>query len=108
MENERQPLKTSNEQNCSSHDCGCGGEDSHEGGEGKYLLVQLAVGALLLVTALLVSGGIKPYIFLASYAVLGWKVVYTALKNLFRGKFFDECFLMSAATGGAFAIGEFP
>jgi Cd2+/Zn2+-exporting ATPase len=108
MEIKRQPSKTADEQDCSSHCCGCGGEDAHEEGEGKYLLVQIGIGALLLVTALLVKGDAKPYVFLASYAVLGWKVVYTALKNLLRGKFFDECFLMSAATGGAFAIGEFP
>jgi len=91
-----------NEQGCSS----CGGHDRDGGGKRQF--VQLGAGALLLVAALLVKGDAKPYIFLASYAVLGWKVVYTALRNLLRGKFFDECFLMSVATGGAFIIGEFP
>jgi len=109
MGNECHLSKKPDEQDCSSC-CGCNGGDSHghETGGGRRQLIQLGVGALLLFAALFIEGDARPYIFLASYAVLGWKVVYTALKNLFRGKFFDECFLMSAATGGAFLIGEFP
>jgi len=94
------------EEDCSN--CGCCCDSGHSESDGKYQFVQLAAGALLLVTALFVDNSAKPYVFLASYAVLGWNVVYTALKNLLRGKLFDECFLMTIATGGAFAIGEFP
>jgi len=100
--------KTPNKQDCSSCGCGCDGGNNQNDGMEKYLPAQLVIGALLLALALLVKGDVKPYIFLASYAVLGWNVVYTALKNLFRGKLFDECFLMTVATGGAFAIGQFP
>ena len=46
--------------------------------------------------------------FVAAYAVLGREVLATAWKNLTRGHVFDENFLMSIATLGAFAIGEFP
>ena len=46
--------------------------------------------------------------FVAAYLVLGRDVLKTAAKNLVRGKVFDENFLMSLATLGAFAIGEFP
>ena len=89
--------------------CGCGNKNSRKDSDGKGQIIQLSLGALLLIAALSIKGSAaQPYIFLASYAVLGWKVVFTAIKNLFRGKFFDENFLMTVATGGAFAIGEFP
>ena len=45
---------------------------------------------------------------LAAYLVLGKDVVATALKNLTKGHVFDENFLMSIATIGAFCIGEYP
>ena len=44
----------------------------------------------------------------AAYLILGWDVVTTALKNLTKGHIFDENFLMSIATIGAFCIGEYP
>ncbi len=47
-------------------------------------------------------------LFVAAYLVLGLEIVVTALKNLFKGNVFDENFLMSIATIGAFAIHEYP
>ncbi len=47
-------------------------------------------------------------LFIAAYLVLGLEIVVTALKNLFKGNVFDENFLMSIATIGAFAIHEYP
>ena len=44
----------------------------------------------------------------AAYLILGRDVVATALKNLTKGHVFDENFLMSIATIGAFCIGEYP
>jgi Cd2+/Zn2+-exporting ATPase len=46
--------------------------------------------------------------FITSYILVGGKVVLTAGKNILRGQVFDENFLMSIATIGAFAIGEYP
>ncbi len=43
-----------------------------------------------------------------AYVILGGRIVLTATKNLTRGQVFDENFLMSIATLGAFAIGEYP
>ncbi len=45
---------------------------------------------------------------IVSYIILGWDVVYSALGNIKRRNLFDENFLMSIATIGAFAIGEHP
>ena len=47
-------------------------------------------------------------VLLFAYLVLGWEILTTAWKNLTKGHVFDENFLMSVATLGAFAIGEFP
>jgi Cd2+/Zn2+-exporting ATPase len=47
-------------------------------------------------------------VFLASYVLIGGDVLLRALKNISRGQVFDENFLMTLATIGAFAIGEYP
>ncbi len=43
-----------------------------------------------------------------AYLIIGYDVVLRALKNIFKGEVFDENFLMTIATVGAFAIGEHP
>ena len=45
-------------------------------------------------------------IFITAYLIAGWKVITKAVKNIFKGKVFDENFLMTIATLGAFAIDE--
>ena len=47
------------------------------------------------------------FVFLAAYLLVGGEVVLRALSNIARGRVFDENFLMSIATIGAFAIGEY-
>ncbi|MDR0878188.1 MAG: heavy metal translocating P-type ATPase [Treponema sp.] len=56
------------------------------------------------------TGGnyIELAVFLAAYLLIGGEVLLRAFKNIFRGQVFDENFLMSLATIGAFAIGEYP
>ncbi len=75
--------------------------------------VTLLLGAVLFGAAILLENYRKgvPYAgticFLAAYIVLGGQIVLTAVRNLFRGKVFDENFLMTIATAGAFVIGDF-
>ncbi|MDD3305967.1 MAG: heavy metal translocating P-type ATPase [Acetobacterium sp.] len=72
--------------------------------------------AAMLVGAALFAGGllldlaptIELLVFLGSYLLVGGDVLLRALKNIARGQVFDENFLMSIATIGAFAIGEYP
>ena len=45
--------------------------------------------------------------FVLAYLVLGIKIVWTALRNISKGQVFDENFLMSIATIGAFGVGEY-
>ena len=47
-------------------------------------------------------------VFLAAYAISGWNVVFTAVRNAIHGTFFDENFLMTIATVGAFFLHEMP
>jgi len=77
----------------------------------KAQLWRLAGGAALLVLAVLVERFIGPLpavaCFLASYLLAGGSVLLAALSNLRRGGWFDEHFLMSVATIGALALGEY-
>jgi Cd2+/Zn2+-exporting ATPase len=87
-------------------------DHGHDHGEGldKQKLVMLGVGAALFFAALLLkpSFWIEFGIFFLSYLLVGGEVLLKAGRNILRGQVFDENFLMSIATIGAFAIKEFP
>ena len=51
---------------------------------------------------------INNIMYIISYVIVGFEIVKKAVRNIFRGKVFDENFLMTVATIGAFCIGEFP
>ena len=51
---------------------------------------------------------IKDALFIISYLIVGFSILKKAIRNIFRGKVFDENFLMAVATIGAFGVGEFP
>ncbi len=68
------------------------------------------LGALLFAVAIFID---LPFVaqlslYVASYLLVGSEVVLRAFKNILKGRVFDENFLMSIATIGAFAIGEYP
>lgn len=81
----------------------------------RKLLNRIIIAAILFV-----AGMISPYIlpenqttdyvefavFLASYAIIGWDIIWKALCNIRQGQIFDENFLMMIATVGAFILGE--
>lgn len=85
---------------------------SHEHGEGdtRNILLRLGGGGILALAGILlpVDGVVELLIFIAAYLIVGSGVVWQAVKNIMRGQVFDENFLMSLATIGAFAIGEYP
>ena len=47
-------------------------------------------------------------LFLIPYFVIGWDIMYKAIRNISHGQVFDENFLMLIATIGAFIVGEIP
>ena len=80
----------------------------------KVELIKIAIGAFVFIGGVVcqkylnVIPAVYIELFVVSYIILGGEVVLKAVKNLFRGKLFDENFLMSIATIGAFATGEYP
>lgn len=74
-------------------------------------LCRIIIGAAVLATAVLLSLNnewLQIALFIISYIIVGGDVVKRAVKNIFKGQVFDENFLMSIATIGAFFIGEYP
>lgn len=74
-------------------------------------LWRIIIGAAVLATAVLLSLNnewLHIALFIISYIIVGGDVVKRAVKNIFKGQVFDENFLMSIATIGAFFIGEYP
>lgn len=80
----------------------------------KRALARIIISGILLVVAELTSvhAGLPETARLAllagAYAAIGWDVLWKALRNIGHGQVFDENFLMSVATLGAFAVGEYP
>ena len=76
----------------------------------KKMLARIIVSAALLVACALspLEGIWRLLSFLVPYAVIGWDVLWKAVRNIAHGQVFDENFLMALATVGAFATGEYP
>ena len=75
----------------------------------KKILIRIAVSAVLLIGAVLIpyEGVWRFLLFLPAYFVIGWDVLWKALRNIAHGQVFDENFLMALATMGAFCTGFF-
>lgn len=74
-------------------------------------LWRIIIGAILFIVAIVIDVNIEWLnitLYLISYIIVGGDIVMKAVKNIFRGKVFDENFLMSIATIGAMLIGEYP
>lgn len=84
--------------------------------ENRKDIISIVIGAVLFLGTLIFKSilGIENYnivsisILIIAYLILGGGVLLTAGKNIIKGKVFDENFLMSIATLGAFVIGEYP
>ena len=76
----------------------------------KKTLIRIIAAAVLLAAAALlpVEGLWKALAFALPYLVIGYDVLWSALRNIGHGQVFDEKFLMAVATLGAFAIAEYP
>lgn len=77
----------------------------------KKQIWRIGLAAAVFATAVIIKSNIawlKPALFIISYIIVGGDVVADAGKNIIKGHVFDENFLMSIATIGAFLIGEYP
>ena len=76
----------------------------------KKQLMKIAISLFLIAIAFFLKLDtllIKNILFIIAYIIVGYDIILKALKNIFRGKVFDENFLMTLATIGAFFLGEF-
>ncbi|MCR1950526.1 heavy metal translocating P-type ATPase [Clostridium sp. DSM 100503] len=100
------------ESNENSHEHSHGHSHDHSHGEAVSLKenMRLIIGAIVYAIALISTEGsiLSVVLFALSYVLVGGEVVLTAIKNILRGEVFDENFLMTVATLGAFFVGEFP
>lgn len=77
----------------------------------KKKLTKIIIALILFIFSMVIkfeNVWINNAIFVTSYIIVGFEIIRKALRNIIRGKVFDENFLMSVATIGAFGIGEFP
>ena len=73
--------------------------------------IKIIISLILFLIALIINFNnelVNEIIFLVAYIIVGFEILRKAIRNITRGKIFDENFLMSVATIGAFGIGEFP
>ena len=91
---------------------GCGGVNKKQ----KNLLIRIIIAAVFFVPLYLISEGIVHVnmpkwalflLFLIPYLTVGWDILRKAALGIKNGKVFDECFLMTVATIGAIALGEY-
>lgn len=92
--------------------CCCGHDHEHEEGDGKDLLIRLGIAAVLFCVGLALNFLALPtfvpaIVFGVAYLVAGYRVLLEAWEGIRKGDWFGEEFLMSIASLGAFAIGEF-
>ncbi len=83
------------------------------GKEAKKTGIQLLCGAAVMVPGVILwetdtAIPLAVCLMIAAYAILGFEVLISAVRGIFRGELLDERFLMSVSTIGAFAIGEVP
>lgn len=84
--------------------------------ENREAIIKASIGILLLLTGIIFKKELHntPFhfaeylLFVTAYLIVGWKVIFSAVKNIIRGQVFNEHFLMSIATLGAFAIDAMP
>ena len=77
----------------------------------KKRTIKIIISLILFIFAMVIKFEneiINNIIFVISYLIVGFEILKKAIRNIVRGKVFDENFLMSVATIGAFAIGEYP
>ena len=74
-------------------------------------LIRIIVSLILILASFFLQFETDLYnniLFVLGYIIVGYDIVLKAIRNIFKGKIFDENFLMTIATIGAFGIGEFP
>ncbi len=95
---------------CEGHDHGHSHDHSHDIGDSKKILVRLTLAGIAFITAVIFNTNATAVTVLSliSYAIIGYDILFKAIKNIGNGQLFDENFLMAVASVGAIIIGEYP
>ncbi|WP_443659854.1 heavy metal translocating P-type ATPase [Clostridium algidicarnis] len=103
-------LQSNNSINNKDLDINTKSENEQENNEIKESIIKLILGLVFFIIPLIFdfSPKIELGLFLISYALVGGEIVLRAVKNISKGQVFDENFLMTIATLGAFAIRQYP
>lgn len=83
------------------------GHDHSHGGVAAWQFVTIGVAIVLLVGSIFVQVGIQTALRIASFVIAGYEVLIRAATGFAKGRFFDENVLMSIATIGALALGDY-
>ena len=105
MEKDNLNEETCCQSSCCCSSCGCGGVEDNK--NEKVMLLELLLGGFVFVVTEwfgLVPESYELYTLVLAYLLLGWHIIKEAVENIFKGKVFDENFLMTIATLGAFYI----
>ena len=105
MEKDNLNEETCCQSSCCCSSCGCGGAEDNK--NEKVMLLELLLGGFIFIVTEwfgLVPESYEFYTLVLAYLLLGWRIIKEAVENIFKGKFFDENFLMTIATLGAFYI----
>lgn len=83
----------------------------------KYTIFRIISSAVLYAAIIILEKAFKPQImdiwwiclllYMVPYLIIGYDIIFKAIRNIFNGQVFDENFLMCVATFGAFGIGEY-
>lgn len=76
----------------------------------KKELMRIAIALAIMICGYMIPEGqlLRFLVFFAAYMIVGYDVLFGAVKNIFHGRVFDENFLMAIATVGAFGVGDYP
>lgn len=96
--------KHQHEHSCGSDAC----QRDHGSGIGRNTLIRITLAVIIFIIGLFTSPHYKLLVFLTAYILAGGDVIFRAIRNIIKGKVFDENFLMGIATIGAFCINEYP
>lgn len=86
------------------------GEDEKLEAYSKIMeIARLVITMILFILGMILRNELKGlWLFISAYFIIGFDVLKKAGRNILKGKPFDECFLMTVATLGAFFVGEYP
>ncbi len=87
-----------------SHECGC---SCHNHKENTYLIPRLIIGGVFGIASLFMPQPFNLILTVIAYIILGYDVIFNAVKSLFKSHSLDENFLMTTASLGAIFLGEY-